>query len=258
MINLFILIILFMKFDSKNIIILLILINAFAINLFSQTPGPDIEPEYNPDSTIIFESPRPLITKGDKTAIKSNSYGLDIILSDSGFGFGLFYQKQLFGGDMIFFSNLIISGARNSDEFDQFINNNWQVFNKINRIYKFPVTFGIQQFIFKNSLSESLQPFITAGIGPTFVLSTPYTYDRIPNGEIMGWFKSFGYADFEVRFGGSVGIGAYFGNINNAILGVNIKYFYVPYGGEGIESVRGLPMTNLGGIFLTLTIGTAY
>jgi hypothetical protein len=163
-------------------------------------------------------------------------------------------------GDMILFSNLVISGARNSDEFDQYnqFTGGWQVANKINRVFKFPLTFGIHQFIFKEALSESLQPFLTAGIGPTFILSNPYTYDRIPNGEVMGWFKAFGYGEMTVRFSGSVGIGAYFGNINNSILGVNIRYYYIPYGGDGIESVIDLPMKNLGGIFLTLSLGTVY
>lgn len=226
--------------------------------VFSQTPGPEKEPVFNPDTTFVFESPRPLISIGDKTLVKSSSYGLDVNLSDSGFGFGLFWQKQVSGGDMILYSNLLFSGARNSDEFDQFVNGRWMVINKINRVYKFPLTFGVQHFIFKDALSESLQPFLNIGIGPTFILANPYTYDREPNGEIIGWFKSFGYGDLHVRFSGSVGVGAYFGNINNSILGVNIKYYYIPFGGDGIESIIGLPMKNLGGVFLTLTIGTVY
>ncbi len=227
-------------------------------NSFSQTPGGDKSPVYNPDSVLVFESPRPLISIGDKTKVKESSYGFDVLLSDSGFGVGFFWQRQVLGGDMIIYSNFLISGARNSDEFDQYINGNWQVPDKINRIFKFPLTFGIQKFIFKDDLSESLQPFLTLGVGPTFILANPYTYNREPNEEVMGWFKSFSYGEFTVRFGGSAGIGAYFGNINNAIFGVNIKYYYVPYGGEGIESVAGLPMTNLGGIFLSLTIGNVY
>jgi len=240
--------------------LLIVILGIFFVyqSSFCQTPGREKEPEFNPDTTFVFESPRPLISIGDKTNIKSTSFGLDVNLSDSGFGFGLFWQKQVLNGNMIIYSNLLISGARNTDEFDQFINGTWQVLDKINRVYKFPLTFGIQQFIFKNALSESLQPYLNIGVGPTFILSNPYTYDREPNGEIMGWFKSFGYGETYIKFGGSVGIGAYFGNINNSILGVNIKYYYIPFGGAGIESVKGLPMTNMGGVFLTLTIGTAY
>lgn len=246
----------------KNLMKYLVLgyIVIFNYNSHCQTPGGDKQPEFNPDSVFIFDSPRSLIIKGDKTNSKPTSYGLDINLSDSGFGVGFFWQKQVLSGDMILFSNLLISGARNSDEFDEYnqFTGIWQVRNKINRLYKFPLTFGLQYFIFKDALSESLQPFLTLGLGPTFVLSNPYTYDRVPNGEVMGWFKSFSYGELTTRFGGSFGIGAYFGNINNAILGVNIKYYYVPYGGDGIESVKGLPITNLGGVFLTLTVGTAY
>ncbi|MDX9790738.1 MAG: hypothetical protein RBT61_07920 [Candidatus Kapabacteria bacterium] len=243
----------FILFFSK-----LILFCLFVNRLYSQEPGPDREPAFNPDSVIIFESPRPLITSLDKTKLKTNSYGLDVILSDSGFGFGIFWQKYLSESGIILYSNFVISGARNSDEFDQFINGRWQVLNKINRIYQFPLTFGLQHFIFKDALSESLQPFLSLGVGPTFILENPYTYNRVPNGEIVEWFKSFSYANLHVRFGGSVGVGAYFGNLNNSILGVHIKYYYVPFGGEGLESIQGLPMSNLGGIFLNLTIGTVY
>lgn len=225
---------------------------------FSQVAGREKEPEFNSDSSFIYESPRPLISKGNKSNLKPNSYGMDILISDSGFGFGFFWQRQVFGGDMLIFSNLVVSGARNTDEFEQFINGNWQVANKINRVFKFPLTIGVQKFIFKDGLSESLQPYITAGFGPTLILTTPYTYDRLPNAEIMGWFKSFNYAETYFRFGASVGIGAYFGNINNSILGVNIKYYYVPFGGGGIESIIGLPMTNFGGIFMSLSVGGVY
>ncbi len=244
----------------NNPLALIVIIFLFIGNefLIAQVAGREKEPEFNSDSTFIFKSPRDLISKGDKTKVKANSYGIDILLTESGFGAGLFWQRQLMGGSMVLFANLAISGARNTDEFDQFINGNWQVINKINRVYKFPLTFGVQQFIFKEALSESLQPYITAGIGPTLVLSTPYTYERLPNAEVMGWFKSFSYAETHFRFGGSVGIGAYFGNINNSILGVNIKYYYIPFGGDGIESIVGLPMTNLGGVFLSLSIGGVY
>lgn len=244
--------------NRKLVVFIIFCMITLNINSYAQVTGREEEPEFNADTTFIFESPRPLIIKGDKNFIKSNSYGLDVLLSESGFGMGVFWQKQFMGGNMIVYSHLVLSGARNTDEFDQFVNGNWQVINKINRVYKFPLTFGIQQFIFKDALSESLQPFLSLGVGPSFILSTPYTYDRVPNGEVMGWFKSFSYADVDIRFGGSLGIGAYFGNINNSILGVNIKYYYVPFGGNGIESIIGLPMKNLGGVFLSLTIGSVY
>jgi len=229
--------------------------------VYSQDKGGSPTP-FSPDSTIIFESPRPLINAKDNTNTKTSGWGADLLLSDSGFGFGLFLHTYL-SENMLAYASLYLSGARNSDEFEELVIDNqgfytWQVRNKINRIFKFPIMLGLQYFIFKSSLSESFQPYITSGIGPTLIVATPYTVNRIPNGEVMGWFKSFSFADTYTKFGGFIGLGAYFGSLSSNVLGVNIKYYYVPFGDNGLESVIGLPIQNFGGVFLSLSVGTSF
>lgn len=225
---------------------------------FSQQKGGESK-SFNPDSVIIFESPRPLLDQLKTESTIDYALGGDFLISDSGFGIGLFYQRFLSTSTVIF-SSLYISGARNSDEFDEYSysNNTWQVRNKINRLFKFPLMFGIQQFVFEKALDESLKPFFTVGLGPTFILENPYTFDRVPNGEIIGWFDAFKYSEWHTRMGGFLGIGAYFGRISQSLFGVNIKYYYVPYGNNGLESVAGLPIKNFGGLFISLTIGSTY
>lgn len=241
-----------------NKIILVVIFSIFSSGfIFGQEKGGD--KPFNPDSVIVFNSPRPLINNQPQSNTGINGWGGDLLLSDSGFGFGLFFHTFL-SENLIAYTSLYISGARNSDEFEEYnyYSNTWQVRNKINRIYKFPLMVGLQYFIFKDALSESLQPYLSMGLGPTFIVSAPYTYNRIPNGEIMGWFKSFSYADTYTKFGGFIGIGSYFGNLSKNVLGVNVKYYYVPFGGNGLESVIGLPIENFGGIFLSLSFGTAF
>ncbi len=234
------------------------LIIIFSVNLLSQVKGKEVK-EYNKDTVFIFESPRPLITYNDLKKSVSSAYGLDITLTEAGFGAGFFFNEFL-TNKIVAFASLYVTGARNTDEFDEwdFINQRYQVYNKINRLFRFPLTFGLQYFMFQDKLSESLQPFIAAGIGPTFIISTPYTVDRVPNKEIVGWFSAFGDAELHTRLGGFVGLGAYIGSIANSILGVHIKYYYVPFGDKGLESVLGMPIDNFGGIFLSLSFGTTF
>lgn len=243
----------------KQALILFVLFFLFKNSYSQEKGGPTTFPA---DSVIIFESPRPLLVEQDKLQTPGGGWGADLLLSDSGFGVGFFLHTFL-SNSLLLQSSLYISGARNSDEFDELMIDNqgyyvWQVRNKINRLYKFPLMVSLQYFPFQGSLSDSFQPYIGLGGGPTFILSTPYTYNRMPNGEIMGWFKSFSYADFYTRVGGYIGVGSYFGSFKGNILGVNLKYYYVPFGDRGLESIIGLPIQNFGGVFLSLSVGTAF
>lgn len=232
----------------------------FSANLKAQDKGGPTP--FSPDSVIIFESPRPLITSQDNLQTPSGGWGADLILSDSGFGVGLFLHTFL-SQKLLLHSSLYISGARNSDEFEELMYDKegyyvWQVRNKINRLYKFPLMLGLQYFLFQDNLSDSFQPYLAVGGGPTLILSNPYTYNRIPNGEVVGWFKSFSYSDLYTKFGGYIGLGTYFGSFSGNIMSVNVKYYYVPFGDNGLESVLGLPIQNFGGVFLSLSLGTAF
>lgn len=242
----------------KTLIILKILL--FSLLAYSQEKGGP--PPFSPDSIIIFESPRPLISEQDNLQTPNGGWGADLVLSDSGFGVGVFLHSFLSKSLMIH-SSLYLSGARNSDEFDELIIDSqgyyvWQVRNKINRLFKFPLMVGLQYFLFQDDLSESFQPYLAVGGGPTFILSTPYTNNRIPNGEVMGWFKSFSYADFYTKLGAYIGLGTYFGSFSGNIMSVNVKYYYVPFGENGLESILGLPIQNFGGVFLSLSLGTSF
>jgi outer membrane protein W len=113
----------------------------------------------------------------------------------------------------------------------------------------FPLTFGLQYYILKDKLTDSFKPYFSAGAGPTLILSTPYEKE---------FFNSFGYGTFYGRFGGFVGLGANLGANSNSLLGLNLKYYFIPFGGKGIESIQDFPMKDLGGVFLSLTVGTKY
>lgn len=230
-----------------KIFILLIFAFLSSFELTAQQPGGE-KKGFSPD-TIIFNSPRPLIEAHKSKKNVSFAFGGDLALTESGFGAGFFYQNYL-SDKFLVFGHLYISGLRNSDEFEQYDPlRGWIVPGKINRLFRFPVTMGGQYFLFRDKLTSSLQPYISGGIGPTFVISTPYD---------QRWFSAFGDATLHTKFGGFVGIGAYFGDVMKSLIGVNIQYFYVPAGGEIIESIQGNPISNLGGLFLTLSVGKGF
>jgi hypothetical protein len=240
----------------KKIFILLFLIATS--NAISQVPGEPIG-EFDPDSVIIFEPARPLVTMEEMQGAIKNAWGLDLLISDEGFAFGLFYIRD-FSNSLSGFANFYFSNARNTDEFEFWdpYYREYRITNKINRLYKIPISIGFIQYLFRNSLSESLQPYITGGISPTLIISNPYTAGRVPNGEKVGWFSSWNESQTYFRFGGFLGIGAYFGAMNNGLIGVHAKYYYTPFGGDGLESVFGSPLDNFGGFFLGLSIGKKY
>ncbi len=240
-----------MKNSIKYILALLI----FPSLLFSQKG--ELPPEngtFNPDTVFIFYSPRPLI----KTLItpdgSTQGLGFDLVFSNSGFGIGFFWQK-FFNPNLLLYTNLLISGARNTDEFEvRYYNYNTGrieefVPNKVNRLYMFPFTIGLQHYIFADELVESFKPFLNLGVGPTFIIATPYQRE---------FFNAFGYAQFYTRFGASVGAGAELSSVASTVLSLNIKYYYIPFGGNGLESIRNSPIYNFGGVFLSLSLGSRF
>lgn len=222
---------------------------ASAIILSAQEKG-ESYPEFNPDSIFIFNSPRSLIDPDEDKSTLKNAFGADLIFSESGFGGGLFYQRS-FGGDYFGFISLYISGSRNTDEFDFYDYNSgtYRVPDKVNRLYIFPLTIGIQKNFFSEEIADSFRPYLSLGFGPSFILSTPYDKE---------FFSAFGDAAGFTRIGGFIGMGANFGSNNKTLVSANIRYYFIPFGGKGLESIKDLPITQFGGIFLSLSIGTKF
>jgi len=215
---------------------------------FSQVKGEEVKP-FNPDTVFIYESPRSLVTPASKKPALNEAWGVDLIFSNSGFGIGTFYQYNI-TKDLYSFASLYISGARNTDEFEYYDYNTGQTFivDKVNRLYMFPLTLGLQQYVLTDVISESLKLFLQGGLGPTFILSTPYERE---------FFNAFSYAKFYTRFGTFLGIGADVGT-GASLLSINARYYYIPFGGNGLESIRDYPIKDFGGLFLSLSFGTRF
>lgn len=241
---------------KKLILIFIIVLNV--LSLKAQIAG-EPRKEVNPDTLYIFESPRPLIDK-DKIAGNINSaLGLDVLISTSGFGGGMFYHYYL-NNNLLLFGELFISGVRKTDEFEQYLYDKgyWRIPLKINRLYRIPFTFGVQKFLFTESLQNSFKPYIAAGVGPALIFSTPYSKDRDPYAKSIGFFTALDKTDIYVKPNFSASFGAYISSSNTAMIGINFKYYYIPFGGEGLESILNTPIKDFGGIILSISIGKLY
>jgi hypothetical protein len=227
---------------SKNITFLVVLI-AFFSSLFLQAQ--------TNDSNFVFQSPRPLISGESPTSDFKYAAGGDLLFTESGFGGGIFYDIRINKSISLEF-DVSLTYLRASDEFEQLVLNEagdayiWMVPGKIRRLWRMPITVGIRYEPFGSVLSDNFKPYITAGGGTGIILETPYPYP---------FFQSLNYLKAYAKPAMYVGFGADFTGKSARTSRVFVKYYFIPYGGEGIESVEGLPISNCGGLFLGINFG---
>jgi hypothetical protein len=221
------------------IVVLLLLASSAVAQTPTGTTTPS-EPTVKSDSAIIFESPRPLIENSSTTLVSLNNvWGFSAFFSDYGFGAGAFYQRK-FGGDLSAVLSLDFGSAKGPKEFG-FID---QI--KINNIFVLPLIASLQYRLLGTTLGENLRPYVTAGAGPVFVLTTPGADE---------FFASFGHATLKTVYGGFIGAGANFGVDRHSTFGANLRYYIIPYPSPGVESTAGVFLNNFNGFFLTVTYG---
>jgi len=210
--------------------------------LFAQSPTGTATPSVpsSSDSVIIFESPRPLFESKEMTSAQLNNvWGLSAFFSDYGFGGGAFIQHK-FGEDLSALVSVDFGTAKGPNEY-AFIDE-----IKINDIFVIPLVLSLQYRILDDLLSENLRPYLTAGAGGVFVMTTPSTDN---------FFPSFGSAKIKVVPGGFAGLGANFGIDRHSTFGANLRYYFIPYPPPGVESTANTFLTNFNGMFLTVNYG---
>ena len=186
-----------------------------------------------------------------------NAVGLDLIFSEGGFGFGGFYRHSV-SDNLTLFTDLSVSEAKDPQEFNYtyFDGISYQSVtpNKANRAFLFPLNFGFQYRMFDKVIFDNLRPYIDAAVGPTMVVTDPYSLE---------FFKAIGKAQARYTIGGYIGIGANFGLDKSSLVGLNLRYYIVHFFDKGInilDNPDGSPLyaNDLGGVFITINIGMMY
>ena len=199
-----------------------------------------VSPGSGSDTAMIFQPAQPLVRSQDQiTKDFPNSWGFDASFSDYGFAGGLFMGHN-FSSDVAAMLSLDFGTAKGPNEFD-LVND----VNKVNRIFVIPLMASVQYRLFHYGLSDNLRPYVTAGAGPAFVMTTPDNQD---------FFAAFGQAVTKAVPGGFVGVGAKFGTDPKSNFGASLRYFIIPYPGS-IESSPTEVLTNLSALYLTVSYG---
>ncbi len=178
-----------------------------------------------------------------------NAWGIDVMFTESGFGLGSFYRRQL-SEEVTGFVDFSVSEAKDPREVtmvDYF--GNTFVPNKINRAFLLPLFAGIQYRLFENVIYDNLRPYVNIGIGPTMVVTDPYDQE---------YFKAMKWAHAQYTLGGYVGLGANFGIDKSSLIGINLRYYYVHLFNKGVEIMQGRFEKDLGGVYLTLNLGDMF
>ena len=195
-----------------------------------------------------------------------NAWGFDILISNNGFGAGIFYRRE-FSDDFAGFVNLAISDVKDDAEFERYDPyGNSIVPYKKNRLMLLPLVAGIQYRVFRDDIVDNFRPYFTAGIGPSMVFVAPYATKEVTSGpggftltqyNQVEFFSSLKYGQAKYTLGGFIGLGAYFGMEKGSLSGINMRYYFVPFS-NGIEVMEGGYMKNFGGFYITLNFGSLY
>jgi hypothetical protein len=199
-----------------------------------------------------------------------NTWGVDVMISNNGFGLGTFYRRE-FTPDVFGFINFSISEAKDSREIEQYdIYGNSTVPGKLNRFMVLPLMFGVQYRLFREDIVETFRPYVNAAVGPTLIYMSPFV-DLVPQADgtvavnQVDFFKSFSRGTPHYTASAYVGFGANFGGEKSGIFGVNFRYYFTYLPGDGLPSLydtnTGLLASakkDFGGFFITLNIGLGY
>ena len=177
------------------------------------------------------------------------AWGVDLMFSDGGFGIGTFFRRSIntkFAG----FVDFSFTESKNSREFEYY--DYWGrpiSVGKENRVFLLPLTFGLQYRLFEKELSDNLRPYLNAGVGPSFAISTPYNVE---------FFNSFKYAKFQYGFGGYIGFGADFGLSKTNLIGLSLKYQYTKFVTDGVEHMKGQIKTEISAFYIAIKVGLMF
>jgi hypothetical protein len=109
-----------------------------------------------------------------ETHSSRNIWGLDILLSNNGFGLGASYRRE-FTEDLSGFLNFSISESKDEREVERYdYFGNVYVPGKLSRFLVMPLMAGVQYRLFREDITETFRPYINAGAGPTLIYASPF------------------------------------------------------------------------------------
>jgi hypothetical protein len=203
-----------------------------------------------------------------ESPVPMNLWGIDLLLSNSGFGLGVSYRRQ-YTEDLAGQVALSVSESKEDREVEYYdpITGNSFVPGKLSRFMVIPLTVGLQYRLFREDIVETFRPYVNAGLGPTMIYVMPFVKVTpnpagSPTIEQVEFFRAIGQGTSHFTAGGFIGAGAYFGSERSNILGINIRYYinYLLSGGlpsqyNQASGAVTATKSSYGGFYITLNIG---
>jgi hypothetical protein len=93
-------------------ILFLFIVFFLCINALAQSPA-------IPDTTIIFTPSNPNLIQPQSYRPMTKAWGLDLLLSNNGFGLGMFYRYEL-SDELSMMLNFAVSDVKDETEFEQY------------------------------------------------------------------------------------------------------------------------------------------
>jgi len=233
----------------------------------AQDPRKTWDPARPPDTMWVGREPEDP-TGPDRYP---NVWGLDILISNDGFGLGTVYRRT-FTRDISAFVSFSVSESKDDREFeyiDPYYNISFTP-GKLNRFLVLPLLVGIQYRLFREDIVDTFRPYLNGGAGPTMIYQMPYVEFIPQEGGLLEtkeveFFNSLGRGHPTYTVGGFIGMGANFGTDRSNIFGVNFRYYFTYLFGEGLPSLYNTATrqvsstkTSFGGFVISLNIGMAF
>jgi len=250
---------------ARQCFMILLLLGLCLRTSAAQPPGAALTlaqaPSFHPADDTITQPPA-------AEAPSKGIWGMDILLSNDGFGLGVFHRRE-FTADLSGFASFSISESKDDREverFDPFTGISY-VPGKLNRFLLLPLMVGVQYRLFREDIVETFRPYVNLGAGPAMVYVMPFiSLSRTAGGTLITdqveFFSAIGKGRPHYTAGGFIGFGANFGSEKTNTFGVNFRYYFMYLFSDGIPSLydvgSGEVISNkksFGGFFITLNVG---
>ncbi|SHK88250.1 hypothetical protein [Rhodothermus profundi] len=194
--------------------------------------------------------------------------GLQILLTNSGFGLGGYYHRAVGRDLMLLFDFSLGSGKDEREQkFYNALTGASYIQNKANYLLLIPVQFGLQRRLWREQIADNFRPYLQFSIGPTFGWVYPYFRDQNGNnrydpeiGErIYDVFQALPKGHLRTGVGGMIVLGAYFGRSLQTTQGLRFGYalHYFPRPIQLLEG-QATPRRFFGTPVISLTFGRLY
>lgn len=198
-----------------------------------------------------------------KQNVYGSGFGLNIALTNSGFGLGGYMMRSV-SPTSSFLADFIITTVKDERE-QRFFNFFGEsiIPNKENYLHVLPFQIGIQKRLFKNSIEDNFRPYLHVAGGPTLGWISPYYEDDNGNGrrdideDIHDIISAFPKGHAEYGMGGTIAIGAHFGISKRVTQGIRFGYSFqwFPNGVQLLEPFESPSEEFFGTPTLTLSFG---